>query len=148
MKTLRRASNEEIIQALRETCGLVTHAAKKLNTTSATIYNRMNKFPEIKLAYKEIQDEWIDLAESGVKHYLEKKDPEMIRFFLQTKGKKRGYTKSIEHSFGTPESLQLHLDIKSKKIPDMDGNISDEDNNEEVFIDSRSCNVCYDKFSD
>lgn len=148
MKTNRVVSNQEIIDALKATGGLVTHASKKINITPKTIYNRMNKYPEVKDAYNDIQEEWIDLAESGVAFHLKNKDPEMIRFFLQTKGKCRGYTKTIEHSFGSPESLQIHLDIKSKKIPEQYKKFSDEENNENIFTDPGAANDSNNKISD
>lgn len=112
-----KVTDEQIERALNATGGLLTYAAKKLGITYQALHIRLKKTPKLQNVYDAIQESHIDLAESGVVKHLKDQDPEMIRFYLQTKGKKRGYTKTVDHSFGNAESLQMHLNIKSKKIP-------------------------------
>ena len=87
----QKYTKAEVIEAIRVSGGFVTEAAKKLNCTPATVYNYIDRFPEIKQIREAISESYLDFAESQLIQLIKEKDFSAICFFLKCKGKARGY---------------------------------------------------------
>lgn len=90
-------SDEKIIQALKESNGLVTDASKMLNCAFQTIYNRIKNNAKVQQAKEDAEDTILDLAENQLFTHIKEGDKSSIFYFLNNKGKKRGYNSEEEN---------------------------------------------------
>lgn len=73
--------------------------ARTLGMSHQNIYVLMKSRPELKRMMEEAEDMRIDVAENQLYDLIEKqKNLKAIKFFLETKGRKRGYGQRIEVS--------------------------------------------------
>lgn len=88
---------EKLLQALRETQGLIYHACKKAgNISRSTYYRYMKEDPEFAKAVEDIKEAQIDYVEGElIKNIAQGKETSII-FYLKSKAKKRGYTDKSE----------------------------------------------------
>tara|TARA_R100000655_G_scaffold4623_3_gene14956 strand:+ start:5449 stop:5802 length:354 start_codon:yes stop_codon:yes gene_type:complete len=88
---------ERLLQALRETQGLIYHACKKAgNISRSTYYRYMKEDPEFAKAVEDIKEAQIDYVEGElIKNIAQGKETSII-FYLKSKAKKRGYTDKSE----------------------------------------------------
>lgn len=84
-------SYAEVYQALTDTRGMVTYAAKRLGTTWDTLTKYIKENPKLEQHIISLQERRLDYAESKLDNLIAKEDKTAIIFFLKTKGKKRGY---------------------------------------------------------
>jgi hypothetical protein len=87
---------EHVEDALRQTLGLVTPAAKLLEAgygscTPATVRNYIKRHPRLADAVYETVELNLDLAESKLFNAIGDGNMTAIIFFLKTKGRDRGY---------------------------------------------------------
>ena len=80
-----------MIEALKKTLGLVSHAAKKVGIARETHYDWLRNDEEYRKKCEAVGDLVIDYAESSLFKQIHKGNPAATIFFLKTRGKKRGY---------------------------------------------------------
>ncbi len=100
ISTKREQTCQRIIQALRETKGLLTLAAHKAGVSYPTINRYAHDFPSVREAVLEAKESVLDFAESKLYENIKGGDNACIIFYLKTQGKARGYLErqEIEHS--------------------------------------------------
>lgn len=86
----------DFLEALKASAGLVTQACKKVGIGSRkTLYEWRSKDPAFDAAWgeasKEASEMALDLAESALMRNIQAGDTKAIKFYLQCKGKPRGY---------------------------------------------------------
>jgi hypothetical protein len=109
---------EFMLQCLKQSMGIVSHACEKADTARATHYEWYNSDPEYAAQVDAINESCIDFAESklmelinGAKHEVATAKGEVLQvqdgpnptaciFYLKTKGKKRGYVEKSELEVG------------------------------------------------
>lgn len=113
---MARLSDKRIINALRETRGLVAVAARKLGCSRTTIYDRIEKSPAVREALEEARDYTLDTAESSLFRAIENGEAWAVCFYLKTQGKGRGYVErqEVEHS-GRVEGPVLNIVLNRPK---------------------------------
>lgn len=89
-------STEEIIAALREGAGVVGVGARILGVHRITMWRYVNKYPEVKEALEEINEEELDDSELRMLKAKRAGHLATIRWHLATKGKHRGYSQRVE----------------------------------------------------
>lgn len=94
----RQFSPDEVAEALTTGHGVVSVAAKILGCSTQTIYDHIKKHPQVAQAQERGDDAIDDLAEIKLIQKIKKGNMKAITFRLETKAKKRGYTKRIEHA--------------------------------------------------
>lgn len=121
---------EEIIKALEMSGGFVSAAAGMLKCNAKTIYDYINRYPDIKEAKHLIEEAYSDIAEAElIKNIKGGKDvPKPVQltaiiFYLKTKAKNRGYVERQEISgvnkegdvviFAIPDNGRDEKDIQS-----------------------------------
>ena len=105
---------EFMLQCLKQSMGIVSHACEKADTARATHYDWYNNDQDYAAQVDAIQESCIDFAESklmelinGAKHEVATAKGEVLQvqdgpnptaciFYLKTKGKKRGYVEKSE----------------------------------------------------
>jgi hypothetical protein len=103
-----------VIEALRVSGGMKTGAAEMLKVSRRTLYTFLDEHPEIQEAAKEIGEELLDLAEGQVAAAIRAGEMPTVRWFLELKGKERGYIRRVETTGkdGGP------VEIRNERSPD------------------------------
>jgi hypothetical protein len=121
-----KLTNKQIIDALVEMRGALYLAAKKLNCSPQTIYNRMAKTPSIKAAIEDARGETVDIAEQKLRAAILNGEPWAVAMTLKTIGKNRGYIEKQEiESGGKVEIIVRHNDRAepSHTTPEAEGDL-------------------------
>lgn len=89
---------DAVREALRKAGGLKSVAAQALKVSRGTLYRFLDKNTEIAESLDDIDEEIKDLAEGQMLKLLRAGDPQTVRWFLEMKGKDRGYVRRSEHT--------------------------------------------------
>ena len=116
-------SKQHIIQALKESKGLIHLAAKRVGCAPKTIYNYRDRYPEIEECIRNEREEFIDIAELSLYKRALDGDSWAVQFVLRTIGKDRGYSiesdVTVHHDFGVmraPEPIDAESwDVMAQK---------------------------------
>jgi hypothetical protein len=103
-----------MLEALEQTLGVVTTAAKLVGIDRTTHYLWLEADEDYKAAVNSIENVALDFAESQLHKQIKKGSTQATVFYLKTKGKKRGYVEKqeIEHS-GDIKPINIELRIGS-----------------------------------
>src|SRR5690606_1181906 len=86
----------QVIQAIRETKGLVSLAAKRLKCHPDTVRRYAARYPTVAAALREERAAMTDVAELALYNAIQRGEPWAVTFYLKTQGKDRGYTERID----------------------------------------------------
>jgi len=89
-------SPEQMIEALRQSRGLVSLAAEMMGCARQTVYEYMEAFPEIRQAREDARHGMLDVAEGMLFKKIQEGDMTAIIFYLKTQGKDRGYIERLD----------------------------------------------------
>jgi hypothetical protein len=92
----KRPSNAVILAALEASAGIAKGAAERLRVASSTLWRWLREDAALATAHAEIDEHWLDLADSQLKSALTAGESWAIRFYLTYKGRKRGYNERME----------------------------------------------------
>lgn len=84
--TIQNAEN-----ALRQSGGLITYAARLAGVSFETIRRFVDETPHLQEVLTDVEEEMKDLAESKLIELIKAGDGASIRYYLSTKGRDRGY---------------------------------------------------------
>lgn len=90
------AAQKRFIKAYDACGGNVSVACQKADIKSRTTYYRWLDNQEFKEAVEEINESFIDLAETQLRMAVSRGDMNAVFFLLKTKGKHRGYIEKTE----------------------------------------------------
>ena len=113
----RQQTAQRIIDAIRESSGLLTLAAKKANLTYKTIWQYSQDFPSVKQAVVESKERMLDFAEGKLYEKIKEGDNTAIIFYLKTQGKGRGYIERSEFT-GANGSPLVNVNVNSDQTKD------------------------------
>ena len=82
---------KQFIDAIPGTGGIITTIAKRVGCVWHTAKKHIDEYPTVKQAYDDETETIADLAEVGLIKALKAEDGSMIRFYLTTKARHRGY---------------------------------------------------------
>ena len=91
-----RITKEAVQQAIVKSRGLLSFAAQLLGCDRTTIYNYLEKWPDLKQVVADQREGLIDIAESRLLGNSDRGDTTAIIFFLKTQGRNRGYVERQE----------------------------------------------------
>jgi len=89
-------TEEQILEAIKDSYGIISNIAKKLGCGWHAAKSYVEKYESCVQALKAEEETGIDNAENKMYDLINSADPQMIRYFLSTKGKRRGYTEKQE----------------------------------------------------
>lgn len=91
----------QMIDAIKQTKGMLTVAARKLGCDPVTIYRYVREYPTVAAAVKEARESVTDMAELALYKAIQDGEGWAVCFYLKTQGKGRGYVErqEIEHRF-------------------------------------------------
>lgn len=102
-KNSQKYPTEMVIQAIKDTKGMLTLTAQRLDCAYTTLQDYIARNPEIAQAYKETKESLLDAVELTLyDKAIKERDTTALIFLAKTQGKQRGYTErqETEHSGG------------------------------------------------
>jgi hypothetical protein len=94
----KRITTRQIEEALKKCGGFQSLAAKQLGISQQAISKRVLKNKRLQAVIKEADEFYIDLGVSKLIKAIEAGEPWAIRFFLEYKGRDRGFVRQVQHS--------------------------------------------------
>ena len=92
MSRHRHFKKTEVLEAIQGSYGIISTIAAKLHCNWHTADEWTQKWPETIQALQDEEESKLDYVEGKAIKAIENNDGAMIRFYLATKGKKRGFT--------------------------------------------------------
>jgi hypothetical protein len=87
---------KNLLIALRNHAGLITPACNEVGISRQQYYYYLKNDKDFKEAVEDIHEETIDFVESKLLEKIEQGSERSILFFMKYRGKKRGYTDTID----------------------------------------------------
>lgn len=106
---------EKFIDAIKDSGGIVSTIAKRVGCDWHTAKKYIDTYATVTQAYQDECERVLDLAESKTIEMINEKDGTMIRYYLSTKGKHRGYTEKqqIEHTGKDGGPIEQKVDLST-----------------------------------
>ncbi|CDX30865.1 hypothetical protein MPLA_140352 [Mesorhizobium sp. ORS 3359] len=111
-----------VIEALRLNGGIKAAAAAALKVGRTTLHRFLAAHPEVKAAAADVDEETLDLAESQVVKAIRAGDLPTVRWFLELKGRDRGYVRRVENTGkdGGPIKTQQKPDLSELSVDELE----------------------------
>jgi hypothetical protein len=100
MKKNPELHKKKLLQALEKNLGIVTPACKDVGVSRDRFYHYYHHDEEFKKAVDEIYDIQIDFVENQLFRKIQDGSERSILFYMKYKGRKRGYTDSLDITTG------------------------------------------------
>lgn len=110
----------QLLIALEKNLGIVTAACKEVGISRDSYYDYYNNDEEFKRKVDDINEIAIDFTESQLFKKIKQGSERSILFFMKYKGRKRGYTDSMDITSGGKTITDIKL-IQIKDRKDLDG---------------------------
>jgi len=106
-----RHTKNNLINALEKSMGVVTTACKKVGIHRSTFYEYYNNDEEFRQSVDDIGNVALDFTESKMFEQIQEGNTQLIKFYLSTRGKKRGYVErqEITGADGMPTNFQIEI---------------------------------------
>lgn len=98
---------KKVAEALMRHHGILSKAAEACGTTRPAIYRFIEKHPELEEVREEATSTLLDVAEGHVASEVNRGEMKTTRWFLERKGKDRGYVTRVEETGKDGEPLQF-----------------------------------------
>lgn len=100
-----------MLSVLPYTKGIVSQAASKAGISSNVHYDAMHNCKEYREFYKMIENDRTDFVESCLLKGIENLDASLIKFYLTSKAKDRGYSENNVNLNIAPITFVMNFDI-------------------------------------
>lgn len=124
---MKRIAQKEVLNAIKDSAGIMSVIARRLNCNWNTARTYCNKWESTKLALQDETETTLDNAELKLIDAIKAGDTNLIKWYLSTKGKDRGYTTEIKTDLQTTDNKPLRIIFE-----DSDGNELFNNNNVEI----------------
>ena len=111
-------TSEAMIDALTQTFGMVTQAAKRLHCAPKTIYQRAKEVKAVQQAIDDSREEMVDIAELALRDCVTRKEPWAVSLVLKTLGKGRGYVERQEITGADGKAIAIREVIIEREKPE------------------------------
>ena len=108
----KRITQEQWIQAVKESSGIVAAVAARLGVTRQHVSQHRRDHEWLHAAFEESLHLSLDLAETNIQAAIESGNLKVTMWFLERKGKTRGWGKEIQiesDSLASPKTVILRL---------------------------------------
>ena len=92
----RGVTDDMVADALVKSAGVISLAAKQVGLDRHAVARRISKSTRLRKVQQEIIENALDMAEAWLMKHVKDGHPYMLKFYLSTKGKGRGYTSKME----------------------------------------------------
>ena len=108
----KRANTAQIIiEAIEQSKGFITVAAKNCGLSYVTVKKYVDQYPTVARAMKEAKESILDFTESKLLVNITKGDTASIIFYLKTQGKARGYIERQELTGAEGRPIRMEATI-------------------------------------
>jgi hypothetical protein len=107
MKYNPKKNKEKLLEALRKSLGIVTPACKEVGISRNQFYNYYNTDPDFRALVDDIDEITIDFVENQLLKNIKEGDRTSIMFFMKYKGKRRGYSDSVNVNLSGDVNINL-----------------------------------------
>lgn len=115
MKTMAnkdRYTPEKIANALRKNAGFITFTASALGCTRKTIYNYIEKYPELKEVIEDIRESMDDIAEAALIKNIKEGSTQEIIYYHKRRLPHRGYGDSTNIDItSNNEPIKININL-------------------------------------
>lgn len=108
-------NKQKFLKALVNCLGIVSDAAIQANMSRAIHYEWLKSDEEYAKSFDEIKDAQLDFAETQLMKGMKSGNPQLISFYLRTKGKQRGYME---------EKAMIEMDKVERAVITLPGGLS------------------------
>jgi hypothetical protein len=115
---------EIFLEALKKNLNIITAACEQSGVPRGTYYDWMKYDKEFRKKVDEIQEIQTDFVESQLLKKIKEGSEKSILFYMRFRGKKRGYTDSIDITTNGENLNHIQIEIINKK-PDEDSSNKD-----------------------
>lgn len=113
---------KKIYSAIDANCGIVGLARRKLKLTPAQWYEVVKRWPVVSEYASDVAEQMVDVAESHIYDKIQEgEDTKLLQWFLDRRGKDRGYTTRNEMTGKDEAPISYAFDlniIRPKKTED------------------------------
>jgi len=122
MKQSTKENKEKLIEALKQSLGVVTTACDSIGITRQTYYYWLKTDEEFRKEVEDLENVTLDFAESQLFKQIKEGSTAATIFYLKTKGRKRGYIEKTELDVTNknPDFSQLSTEELVKLLADED----------------------------
>lgn len=120
MKYNPKLHKKKLLEALEKSLGIVTPACKEVGISRNQFYNYYNTDPDFKKAVDDINEITLDFAENQLLKKIKEGSERSILFYMKYRGKKRGYSESMDITSDGKSITEIKL-IHIKNKDDIDG---------------------------
>jgi hypothetical protein len=110
---------KQLLEALEKSLGIVTPACKEVGISRNQFYVYYNTDPDFKKSVDDIQEITLDFAENQLLKKIKEGSERSILFYMKYRGRKRGYTESMDVTSDGKSIAEIKL-IHIKKRDDID----------------------------
>jgi hypothetical protein len=111
MQQKQHIKKEKFIEALEQSMGIISHAAKKIGVDRTTPYRWMREDDEYKKRVEEVLNVPLDFVESKLFEAINHNNITAIIFYLKTKGKHRGYVERHELTGIDDKDIKVEIEV-------------------------------------
>jgi len=97
------------LAAFEKNYGIITRTCKEVGITRETFYKWKKEDPVFSQAVEEQDEKTIDFVESELYKKIQEGSERSILFFMKYKGRKRGYTDSLDITSGGEKITEIRL---------------------------------------
>ena len=117
MANKNKYTYEQVKDAIKKAGGFISMACKSLGCTRKTIYNYLDKYPELKDVVNDIREHYLDIAEASLIQKVKDGNTTELLFYLKTQGKNRGYVEKqqLDLSSGDNQINKVEIEIVKPK---------------------------------
>jgi len=117
MANKNKYTKEQVQQAIQNSGGFVSVVSANLQCTRKTIYNYLDKYPELKEILQDIKEQYLDMAEAKLIEKIRAGATPELLFYLKTQGKSRGYIEKqqIDLSSNDEQINKIEIEIVKPK---------------------------------
>lgn len=109
------AAQKKFLEVYDKVGGNVSLACQQANIKSRTTYYRWMKEEAFKDEIENINESYIDMAETQLRAAVSRGDMNAVFFLLKTKGKSRGYVEKIEQDVKNDAFYELMKELDAQK---------------------------------
>lgn len=109
MSRKKAVKEKDLLEAIKDSHGFVSTIAERLGVCWHTADTAIKNSPAALEAIKAEEEITLDMVESKALDRIKAEDATMIRFYLATKGKKRGYTYDAPPAAAIAEDTEVNI---------------------------------------
>ena len=114
-KKAYKVTKEKLVRAINNSYGVLNTIAERLGSNRVSIWEFLNKHPELRILIEAEKEKIIDVAEKELFTLIKCGDMKAIDRLLKTRGRSRGYGDHLQQDSNIQAEITTHLSKDEKK---------------------------------